>query len=421
MASTFTTFQSLLKELYLDKDYVEELQYPDRPLLGMLQKLGSANMVGEYFPVPVILGNPQGLGGVFATSQTNASNNASTQFNVKAGDFYGTVHIGDKVFKASRNNKGAHLANKKLEIDGLYEEMAESMSTYLWGNGGQSIGQVGSIAGDVVSLQDPEQVANFALNMQVGASGDGDGSDSSHSLRGSPSYTEILGTNPGQGIIELDVSDISGLAAGDHLFRESDFFGDEGTIVLKGIRCYVADNDTPPELWGVTSASRALHPHTLGGCRVSATETNGRAMDERIQILCSQMTGRFRAKAPTAGFVHPETFQELSFLMQAKGERPLKDSETKFGYMKISVVTPAGVIPIYSDRHCPRGEFFALRLSDWELNSLDELFHPQGINESGGGHLLRRATTTDYEFRLLSYPGLVCRAPRNQGRVNLEA
>ena len=149
-------------------------------------------------------------------------------------------------------------------------------------------------------------------------------------------------------------------------------------------------------------------------------EIAGKTYEERILKLFAFMTGRYKAKAPTAGFMHPENFQQLVTLMGARGVRPLEDKNTQFGFMKIDIMTTSGSVPIYTDRHVPKDEFFALKMDDWWISSIGPLFHPQTVDGSSGD-LLRRATNTDYEFRLLSYPALANRAPKNSGRVPLES
>jgi hypothetical protein len=47
---------------------------------------------------------------------------------------------------------------------------------------------------------------------------------------------------------------------------------------------------------------------------------------------------------------------------------------------------------------------------------MGELLHPQ---TSDGNTVLRRATSTDLEYRLISYPLIANRAPKNSGRVSL--
>ena len=410
-----TTYAALLKERYLDPSTVEKLIYPDNPLLGMLEKRGDTGMVGSHLVVPIFTKNPQGFGGVFATAQTNATATGSFEFSIDAGSYYGVVNIDDKTIAAARTNTGAFLEHKRQEIDGLYETGGENLSLHAWGNGGGALCRLATLSTNDFTVDKPEQLANLEIDMAVKASAN-DGSVSTHELRAGTSTTVAsLNRATGAGALTL-ASNITSLAAGDYLFRESDFAGDQSVVVMKGVQCFVTATDAPMALWGISAADRALDPQRYAGCRVDPTTLFGKQIDERIKILMAQMTGRFKAKAPTAGFLHPEDFQTLDTLMEGKGVRSMEDSTTKFGYTKIDILTPGGKIPIYLDRHCPKGTFFAFRLDNWWISSMRELLHPQS---GDGNEILRRDGATDYEFRLLSYPLLACNAPKNSGRVSL--
>jgi hypothetical protein len=396
MGSTLTTFDALLKEDYIDSNRVEELIYPDNVLLGKLEKRGDTGMVGDQMPVPIIYGLPQGLAQPFSTAQTNVSNIKAQKFVVTAGDYHGVVHIGDKVMMASRTNQGAFLENKVTEIDGLYEQAGENFSKYAWGNGGQSLGVIADITGDVITLVESADAMNFE------DSGDG---------------TTVSAINRATGQITLaSVAAIAALAVGDHLFRQGDFFGDTGNIVIKGVQAYLPATDSLPDLWGITQANRQLDVQRFGGCRVAPALLGAKSFEQRIKLLFAQMTGRFKAKKPTAVFMHPEDFDTLDTAMGARGQRDLSEDEAKFGYSSIAVTTTGGKVPIFPDRHCPVGTAFALRLENWWLFSMGELLR---VQNGDGLQMLRRASSTDYEFRLISYPGLACNAPKNNGRVSL--
>jgi hypothetical protein len=422
VASTLTTFDGLLKERYLDSSIVEKLMYPENVLFGLMKK--GSGMVGDNLPIPILYGNPQGVASPFATAQTNASlaggggNVQTTKWNITTGDYHAVIHIGDKVLMASRTNQGAFLEDKRIEIDGLYETAAENLSIYLWGNGGQALGRIGVInstgAAGTVTLTQTADIANFENLMSVVASAN-DGSDAAHTLRAGSD--QIEGISRSDGILTFDdTTDITSLSANDYLFREGDFFGDQGVIVIRGVQSFVTATKAPPALWGVTAATRASDPERFAGCRVDTAFTAGKSYEERITILFSQMTGRFKAKAPTHVFLHPEDHQVLATQLSGRGIRPLQDSSTKFGYSKIEVATSGGTVGIYADRHCPKGTAFALRLGDWGIDSMGELLHPQN---GDGLTMLRRSTATDYEYRLISYPLAYCRAPKNSGRVSL--
>lgn len=417
MASTLTTFDALLKERYLP-DVVEKLTYPENPLFGMLEKRGDTGMVGDVMPVPIITALPQGLAATIANAQTANTNIVASKFAITAGDYSGSVSIGDKVMKASRTNAGAFLEDKVLEIDGLYEQGGENHSVYLWSNGGNSLGRVAAIGpgANDITLVNPIDAQNFEVGMTTKESAN-DGSDSSHTLL--TGTTTVAGVNRATGVITFtDRTQYSSLAVGDYFFRLGDFGGSGGTRVYEGVQSFITPSDSPKALWGISAATRATDPQRYAGCRVDATLLNGKSYEERIKILLAQMVGRFKSKAPTAFFMNPEDFQILETLMSARGVRPLEDDSTKFGYTKIDVLTSAGRIPIYCDRHCPYGTAFGFRMANHWISSMGEIFSP--LN-GDGLQMLRASTANDYEFRLVSYPLYANNAPKNHGRVLLQS
>ena len=302
-----------------------------------------------------------------------------------------------------------------IEIDGLWETAGENLSIYSWGNGGNALGQISEITATTVTLVDTAQIANFEIDMYVTASS-ADGSGTSDAQRDSNDQTIITGVNRNTGVLTLTTGDISGLAAGDYLFREGDFFGDQGVVVIKGVQSFITATDVAPALWGISAATRATDPQRLAGCRVPTGELAGKTYEERIKTLISRMKGRYKAKMPTAGFMHPEDFDVLQTLMAARGQRDLGKSESQFGFASISVAVAGGNLPIYCDRHCPKGQFFAFRMEDFWISSMGELLYPQSGDSL---QILRVYNSTDYEYRLLSHPLLACRAPKNSGRVPL--
>ena len=245
MASTLTTFDALLKERYIGTDRIETLMYPENVLLGLLEKRGDTGMVGDQMPVPIITSNPQGTAATVAVAQTSATNIVAKKFVIQAGDYSGSVSIGDKVIMASRTNAGAFLEDKVTEIDGLYETFGENLSVYLWGNGGQAIGQVASIGpgANDITLVNPIDAQNFEVGMSNRTSA-GDGSDSGHTLL--TGTTTTAGVNRATGVITLtDRSQFSSLAVGNFVFRTGDFGGNSGNIIIKGVQAFITATDVP--------------------------------------------------------------------------------------------------------------------------------------------------------------------------------
>lgn len=415
MGSTLLTYDALLKQRYENKNRVEKLMYGDRPLLGLLTKAGDTGMVGKNLPVPFIYGNPQGIGGTFGTAQANANNIKADQWLITAGQYYGVVQIGDMVLAASRNNIGAFLDDKMTETDGLYEQCSEDLDIYLWGNGGQALGQRASANTNVITLTSLEQAANFEVGMTVVASA-ADGSTSTDTLRsGSTTVTAVDRAN---GTVTLaSAAAITLFANNDYLFRQGDFFGTTGTIVIKGVQCFITSTDTPMALWGVSAAQRLVDLQRYSGCRVPTSVISNKSFEERCRILGSYMAGRYKSNMQEmAGYMHPEDWQVLETVMMARNVRPVEDTSTSFGYMSITAILGGKSVKIYPARNCPKGTFFLLNMKDWWISSMLDLLHPQN---GDGFEMLRKDSSTDYEYRLISYPLLANRAPKNSGRVSL--
>lgn len=415
--STLTSFDAFLKERYYDGgDFVEKLQFGENTLLGMLEKRGDSGMVGLDLPVPIITVLPQGAGKTFSVAQARSNSTTAGQLLMKAGDYHGVVQIGDKVMKASKTNKGAFLENKMLEIDGLWETCGENLSIYLWGNGGNALGRRESIAGNVITLTEPADAANFEVGMAIVASAN-DGSLATDTILVNSEDVTVVAVNAAAGTVEIsDATDIGSFANGNYLFRKSDFFGDSLAPVLIGVQAFITATDSPAALWGVSAATRALMPQRWAGCRPSSVAIAGKSIEERLKILIAQMRSRFKAKTPDAFFMNPEDMQKLDTTQVSTVQRDDKSSKATMGYEALALRTPGGVIPIYEDRHCPIGHAFAFRMKNHWLTHMDDLLHPQ---EGDGFQMLRKDSSTDYEFRLLSYPIYVNNAPLHHGRVPL--
>lgn len=418
MPSTVVTLDALMKEKYIESGKVEELVYADNPVFAMMEQKADDRLYGDAMPVPILYGAPQGLSGNFVKAQANATNVKAEKFIYAPGDYYGVVSLGDKVMRLSATNAGAFFDDKTLEIDQLYMQAGECLSLSMWGNGGGSIGRIATISGNVVTLVEPSDAANFEVAMTVSASVN-DGATATDQLRDGGDGTTVAGVDRGAGIVTLtDASAIAGMVAGDYLFRQGDFYGNQGSVIMKGIQSFIpSSNAGIVDLWGVTQAKRLSDVQRFSGCRLPDSEYLGLTDEDRITKLFAWMGGRFKAQlSDMIGVVHPESFQVLANVLAAKGIRPTQDSNTKFGFAKIDVATPTGPVPIYSDRHCPKGHFFALRKKNWWIASVGDLIAPQELD---GLTILRSATSTDYEYRLISYPALVCNGMRSNGRVPL--
>lgn len=418
MTSSLSQFDAYLKEQY-PQDRIRELMFPDNVFLGrLLKKANDPGFQGDSLIVPIQTGLPQGVSKKFATAQSVSNsaggNTSQGKFVITPGNFYGVVEIDDKVIALSRSNPGAFFSAKTHEVDSLYEMVGEVLSISAWNNGGNSIGQVNSSysSGNDLTLAQSYDASNFEVGMYI-ATAANDGATSSDTLdSGSALVTAV---NYSTGVVTVDnAAALTGLAASRYLFRLGDFNGNTSDVIMKGVQAFITASDTPGALWGVTAATRLLNPQRWAGCRLQTSEYSSKGTEERMRTLGSRMTGRFKGKGPSAIYMNPEDWILLENQMIARGVREAEADETEFGYLRVMASVAGKKLPVYQDRHCPKGTLFALREEDWWISSAGELVEP--MNEDGF-EMLRKADSAGYELRLRSYPLLACSAPLNQGRV----
>lgn len=409
MAADLTTFEYAMKRRYTDKK-VEDMTIGKCPFVANLAK--NEDFSGESLTIPLIHGNPQGLGGTLAKAQANRTNSRGKKFLITVGDYDGSVEIEDKLIKASRSNKGAFLMARAVEFDGLYTSFGDDLNSYFWGNGGGSLGVIGDLpGGNVIQLATPSDAFRFEESMTIVLSDD-DGTDPSHVLRTGSTFVTAVDRSAGTITVD-DLGDLTGETVGDFIFRDGGFIGNTGNFVTHGVESYITPTDTPAAIYGMT---RTSDPQRLAGCRLPAAVSAPLSLEDRIRKLASYMGGRFKAGGVTHGYLHPEKWEELSVELGARGTRPLNDDSTRFGFNTLTVVTSSGAVKIYADPYCPFASGFLFRQENWMRHSMGKLIHP--VDEDGVT-MLRNATNNAYEYRLVSYPALSNNAPGFSGRVSM--
>lgn len=413
--STVTTYASLLKTRYLNSELVANLTEADNVTLGLLPK--NPGFSGDGMKIPIIYSNPQGVGGTaLSTVAAAATNLKNSHFQLTVGEYGGVVNIGERVIRASKDNEGAFLANKTAETDGMFGQMADSLSFMLLSNGGQSIGKIESVSTNDLTLYDDADAVNFEVGMTIGGSAT-DGTSGTYYT----GTTDVTAVNRETGVISVTsaaaINSGTGAAADDFLFRSGDF-GQDSTII-HGFGSFIPSSSASmPNLFSLV---RTPDTTRLGGCRVKTSSLTGKGIEERIQLLGAWMTGRYKAKMPDCVILHSEDWQKLAISLQARGQRPANDDNAKFGYQYLEVIAGGGRCKVYADRYAPIGTAWMIRKDTWTLWSMGPLFDT--VNEDGNVLLRTTAASTTasvgstFEFRGISFPALVTRAPGWNGRV----
>jgi hypothetical protein len=420
MGSTKDTFDFALKERYTNKQVVENLVFGERPGLGKFQK--DTELQGRGHPIPVIIRAPQGMAVNLPQAQINATTNSGVagnvfglQFMVTAGNWSAAVDIGEYVIRASKGNPGAFLQNKQAEIDGLYEGCADQMEGALFGDGTNTLGvSNAAVTTTTVTLTNPSDTYMFEKDMPLEASLASGAVITDALLAGS---TYVSAVNRNAGTITLAALPAAWNAAGVlYLFRAGTFMGTLQNFMMSGVTAYLDATGTPPAIYGVTAAQRLQDPQRLAGVYIPDAEVAGQGIETRISMLGARATGRAKGKGLTTYFLHSEDWQNLEISLRSRGQRPLKDESTSFGYRYIEVTAGGVSGEVYPSRAVPKGKCLGLRLQNWTLMSMGELI---GTLTGDGLQMLRKSNSNDYEYRLVSFPGLACNAPGWNGQVNV--
>lgn len=417
MASNLTQFDAFLKENYTTEK-INDLTKKDRPLYGRVSK--EEDQGGKRYIHPFIFANPQGLSATLANAQT-ASTQASGNGNIQGkdwicnwGDYSGSVLIGDKVIKASRSNVGSFLRDQTIEIDGLYNAFGDTMSTYLYGDGGQTLGS-GTISTGVITLTNADDVVNFEVG-QILLPSANSGASSGDVIIASAGNGFVVAVNRNNGTVT--VSATSGGSAGTpanwtgtmFFFRLGDFGGSGSTRILLGLGAWIPVSD--PSATVFEGVNRTLDVTRMGGVRMTAAEITGLTLEQRLKRLVTRMRGRNFGPGPNAIYLNPEKWQNLADSLESRGNREI-GSDAEFGYEKISFKAGGKSCDVFADPFCPIGSAFATHDSI-KLAAVGKI--PEVVN-GDGLDMLRAAGSNDFEYRIVAYPAFVVPAPGYCGRV----
>lgn len=417
MASTLTTFDAFLKENYDDAEVVR-IVCKERPTLAKLidpkPKLGS----GDLWVVPAVISNPQGAAATLAKAQTasdqtgGGGNLKGIKWTIEWGNYAASVSVGDKVIQASRNNVGAFFENQKAEIDGLYNTFSDTMAAYVVGDVGHALTPGGfTESSGTCTLANPDDIVNIRVGQLLVVSA-ANGNTSTDTLIGSCGVGYVIAVNPNAGT--FTVSATSGGSAGTpanwtgtmYAFIDGDFGGSGATRILNGLGAWLPLSD--PSATAFEGVVRTTSVTALSGVRLAAADVAGLGIEQRLKKLVTRMRGRALGPGPTDIILNPEKWQALADSLESRGTRPLNGQIGQFNFQKIQLAAGGKLVDVWSDPFVPVGRAYAINMDYVELRSLSGF--PAVVN-GDGLTMLRKSTSNDYEYRLVSYPGFVVRAP----------
>lgn len=414
----------LLKELY-PGDLPREILQRRHVFLSKVPKDGDA--YGKYIVVPVVYAGPSGRSAdITQVLSTSANGGAigptqAIDFQVKLASDYAGTWIDELTMKQAMNDRGAFVAARKTEVDGLLRELGNSLSHALYRDGTGSLGRLdGSSAfnGTTLQLLTKSDTKFFNIGMQLDFVSNVSGVPTAVRALAGSVRAQVTGINEDLGQV-FCAKDSSGAGLAniqalytsstntDFLCQVGDFTVATGGGKLRGLQAWIPLVAPIPgggdNFWGV---DRSAWPTRLCGHRLN--DPTAPALDS-IMSLAEVM--HERGAHPDIVLVSPRQFSKISKSLNAKVEYDGAGGDAKYGFMTFGVATSAGILPVYADPDCPEDRGYILSLESWSLKYLEL---PE-IVTTDGMSALRRPGLDQIEIRCRYYAQLVCWRPGDNG------
>lgn len=382
------------------------------PTLALLPK--DMEWAGSSTLIPIQWGAPQGASAAIANAIANKTGSKHAGFNVTTAEDFAVWGVTGKVIAQTRNDKGAFVRYLTTEMDAAMQSLRLSTYHSLFRNGGGAIGRISSVsnvATDTITLDNRYDCIYFSAGLTVQASAT-DGTSGSV-LGGGAGKAVIVAVDAQAGTLKTTAAWNSLITAPitntSYLFRDGDF----------GAKFVGFDGWVPPS--APTSASfygvdRSVDTVKLGGVRLPSTSAD-KPLDETLIDLVREVSSA--GGTPDLISLHDTQWTSLEKRLMGKviyGEKTVDTGNGKFGIRTIVLKGPYGDVDVIGDTNAKIDTALCLQTDTWTMGSMGELWQ---MLDDDGMPFLREALADAVEGRLVSRPGLACKAPGWNGRALL--
>jgi hypothetical protein len=335
-----------------------------------------------------------------AAAQGVGSSSAAIRFTMQPSIMSGEALLPITQLEASlKGNAFAFGSLIETEVDGMMDEFVTRRAFQLYRDSYGDRGQVGSIAGNVITLANPYDTVNFFQNMPLNAS------------------TSQNGTGPRAGsmtVTAVDISDgtitcsgglIAGLAANDYLFSTTEIaqFGMEGlALCTPAVAPVVGGGDN------FRGQDRSVDPTRLAGSRLTALQATGTIEQNMVKLLSLIRLVGGRSDFATLG---PERAMEVRTRLGAK-VRYEAGGDPTYGFSSFMLDTPQGVVKVLDDPDCPSTAFWVGREASHKIPTLGEFVR---IDDADGNWAYKKPANNQIGVRIRSVCNYLQTSPRDFG------
>jgi hypothetical protein len=407
MTADLTAYDKALKTIYRD-DLQDDLTYKNNPFLALVPKYEKFSAMDMKFPL--MYGNPQSISAVMADAIASAADASSkwAGFLVTRAQKYGVTNISGELIASTRTDQDAFVRALKKEVDSLIKGHSNRLAHEIFKEGWGELAQVGSIAGETVTLAVPSDI----VFIEVGQLHQFSSSKNGATLRDSAQTAKVTAVDRQAGTVTYDdLTGVSGVAEDDFIFARGDRQNSAtpSRLCLVGVPGWitpsaVASNDS------FFGQNRSLDSTRLAGCR---QDSAGQPLEEALLDADSVVTRE--GGALTHFFVSPKKWASLAKAMGSR-VRYQNASNGKIGFSSIAIAGMQGDIQVVADRSVPENRIFGVTMDTLELASDGKLVR---LIDDDGMTMLRSYNSDAVEVRTVSRAQLLCHAPSHNIAISL--
>lgn len=390
-----STVTYLFKHMY-DKGVADEAMRL-HPTIEMIPKVDDFG--GDQINYAVKYGNAQNItSGTLATAQAIGTASKGVQFAMLRKKKLGTISLDiEAMLAAKRQPEGAFATLVTNEVDGFVNEFMDRLGFDVFRDSTGNRGQVSSISTNTITLVTPDDARNFKVGMPLAAATGASGTGPRVGTSAITNIDQDAGT-----ITVSSIGSIASIAANDYLFASPEIGSNiEGFELSTPLTAPVVGTDS------FRGIDRSVNASLLAGSRINDTATMIEENAGKIAVKIRQNGGR----ADTL-VLNPQRYWEMVRRLGAKIMYSGGGGSADYGFEKVLINSPAGVLSVVSDADCPvsRGRVF-LNASH-KMRTLEEFVH---IANEDGQYNLRMPTDDALETRVRSMSNYQQPEPRNHG------
>lgn len=395
---------AFLKEWY-DGQKVQNLAYAKNPFFAIVPK--DEDVGGKYYPVPVQYEVNQGRSATFSNAQGNQSAAQFAEFLMIYKRDYDVATIDNLTLESAMSSTGAFKQAATVLIDSAIRGCTLSVASSLFRSGTGTVGQISTITSGVITLTNPADVSQFAVNQTLQANATDGGTP-----RAALGY--VIARSVRNGTITVASSAQGGSAATPTSWTTSDYLLVQGdnNAKLSGLQAWLplTDPTSSDNFYGVCRAV----DYRLYGVQYAGS---GQPIEEAV-IDHSMLLGREGAM-PSHFATNYGSYSALVKALGTRREYEQLDGPAGVGFQSVKIDGADGPLKCFSDRNCQPQTGYMLQLDTWKLISVGAA--PKILKYEDRVEMLRVYNSDSAEARIAAYPNLCTNAPGWNGQTSLSA